>query len=109
MSDVSITSRPLITAIVLSLCLSLGCIKRQFIHQTATQPSRQQTSQSRININSASADELEELPGIGKALAARIIEHREKFGPFRKTAHLIVVRGISDRRFRGLQDFITVE
>lgn len=63
----------------------------------------------RTNINTASAVELEKLPGIGKGLAERIIDHREKFGPFRRTEHLIIVRGISDRRFRALRDLITVE
>jgi competence ComEA-like helix-hairpin-helix protein len=62
-----------------------------------------------ININTASAKELEGLPGIGKGLAERIIEHREKHGPFRRAEHLIIVRGISDRRFRALRDLITVE
>ena len=63
----------------------------------------------RINVNTASASELETLPGIGRALAERIIEHREKFGPFRRPEHLIIVRGISDKRFRALRDLITVE
>jgi competence ComEA-like helix-hairpin-helix protein len=62
-----------------------------------------------ININTASAKELEGLPGIGKGLAERIIEHREKHGPFRRAEHLIIVHGISDRRFRALRDLITVE
>jgi len=64
---------------------------------------------SRVNINTASALELEKLPGIGPALAKRIIEHRDKYGPFRRAEHLIIVRGISDRRFRALRDLITVE
>ena len=68
-----------------------------------------QAQPQRININTASADELETLPGIGKGLAGRIIEHREKYGPFRKPEHLIIVRGISDKRFRALRDLITVE
>jgi competence protein ComEA len=62
-----------------------------------------------ININTATANELETLPGIGKGLAERIIEHRERFGPFRRIEHLIVVRGISDRRFRALRELVTVE
>jgi competence ComEA-like helix-hairpin-helix protein len=76
-------------------------------HSTAafsTEPRPQQ-----INLNTASAKELENLPGIGKGLAERIIEHREKHGPFRRAEHLIIVRGISDRRFRALRDLITVE
>ena len=63
----------------------------------------------RININTASAEELETLPGIGKALAERIIEHRGKYGRFRRPEHLIIVRGISDRKFRAFRDLITVE
>jgi len=73
------------------------------------QPTTSPQINQRININTASARELETLPGIGKALAARIIEHREKYGPFRRSEHLIMVRGISDTRFRGLRDLITIE
>jgi competence ComEA-like helix-hairpin-helix protein len=69
----------------------------------------QSNQPQRININTASAEELEKLPGIGKALAARIIEHREKYGPFRRPEHLIIVRGISDKRFRTLRNLITAE
>ena len=47
--------------------------------------------------------------GIGKALATRIFEHRERYGPFRRVEHLIIVRGISDNRFRALRELITVE
>jgi len=52
---------------------------------------------------------LETLPGIGKGFAQRIIEHREKYGPFRKPEHLIILRGISDKRFQALRELITVE
>jgi competence ComEA-like helix-hairpin-helix protein len=64
---------------------------------------------TRININTATPNELETLPGIGKAMAARIIEHREKYGRFRRPEHLIIVRGISDRKFRALREFIAVD
>lgn len=72
-------------------------------------PNNDPSRPSRININTAPLGELESLPGIGKALAARIIDHREKYGPFRRVEHLIIVRGISDRRFRALRESITVE
>jgi DNA uptake protein ComE-like DNA-binding protein len=42
-------------------------------------------------------------------LAARIIEHRERYGTFRRPEHLIIVRGISDKRFRALRDLITID
>ncbi len=103
----------LITMLAFELCLANGCVTRELKQQSIAQASEttatESTSSPRININTASADELEKLPGIGKALAGRIIEHREKFGPFRRPAHLIIVRGISDKRFRALQDLITVQ
>jgi competence ComEA-like helix-hairpin-helix protein len=63
----------------------------------------------RVNLNTATTEELERLPGIGKGLAARIIAHREEYGPFRRAEHLIIVRGISERRFQSLRALITVE
>ena len=60
-----------------------------------------------VNINTASRAELERLPGIGAGLAARIIEHRERHGAFRRVEHLIIVRGISERRFAALRAFVT--
>ncbi len=72
----------------------------------ATQSS---ASKPLININTATASELERLPGIGASLASRIIEQRERYGRFRRAEHLLVVRGISDRRFRELRALITVE
>jgi competence protein ComEA len=63
----------------------------------------------RINLNTATREELEKLPGIGSALALRIIEHRERYGRFRRAEHLIIVRGISDRRFRNLRSLVIAE
>ena len=74
-----------------------------------TMAATNQQTATRININTASEKELEKLPGIGRGLAERIVEHREKYGPFRRPEHLIMVRGISDKRFRALRDSITVE
>ncbi|HYJ45313.1 MAG TPA: helix-hairpin-helix domain-containing protein, partial [Pyrinomonadaceae bacterium] len=62
-----------------------------------------------ININTASSEELEKLPGIGKGLAARIVTFREQYGRFRRAEHLMMVRGISDRRFRTMRSLITAE
>ncbi|MDX6692642.1 MAG: competence protein ComEA [Blastocatellia bacterium] len=62
-----------------------------------------------ININTATPAELEKLPGIGQALAARIVEHRQKYGRFRRVEHLLAVRGISERRFRALSALLAAE
>jgi len=62
-----------------------------------------------VNINTASVSDLEKLPGVGKVLAERIVEHRENYGPFRRPEHLLMVRGISDRKFREIQQMLTVD
>lgn len=62
----------------------------------------------RIDINTASAAELDELPGIGDVLARRIIEHRELNGPFTSVDQLAEIDGISPRLVDRLRPFVTV-
>ncbi|MGH9905008.1 MAG: ComEA family DNA-binding protein, partial [Pyrinomonadaceae bacterium] len=64
---------------------------------------------SSINVNTAAAIELEKLPGIGPRLAERIVAYRQEHGPFRRVEHLMMVRGISDRKFRKIRQSVTVE
>jgi competence protein ComEA len=63
---------------------------------------------ARININSATAEELEALPSIGEVIAARIIAYREQNGPFRSVDDLIHVEGISDRTIDEIRNLVTV-
>lgn len=65
--------------------------------------------EARININTASVEELSALPGVGPAIALRIVEYREKNGPFRKTVELMNVKGIGEKSFERLRDAITVQ
>ena len=67
------------------------------------------TKPAPINLNTASAAELERLPGVGPMLAERIITYREDNGRFRRAEHLMMVRGISDRKFRELRSLVRVE
>jgi len=60
-----------------------------------------------VDINTAGLEELQTLPGIGPALARRIIEDREANGPFREPGDLSRVFGIGEGRYRQLQDLIT--
>jgi competence protein ComEA len=64
---------------------------------------------SGVNINTAAPAELEKLPGIGAAIAERIIAHRQQYGHFRRLEHLLMVRGISDRKFRAIRPMISVD
>jgi competence protein ComEA len=60
-----------------------------------------------VNINTASAAQLEELPGIGPVLAERVVAYREQNGPFQSVDELAEVAGISDRMVDELRALIT--
>jgi competence protein ComEA len=62
--------------------------------------------EERVNINTASVEELERLPGIGPALASRVIEHRRKHGHFRRPQDIIIVRGMSAKLYRRIAHLI---
>lgn len=80
-----------------------------FSKRYADLQNQSQTGEPVININTASVETLEKLPNIGAKTAREIIEYREKFGKFRKPEHLLLLRGISDKKFRELQNLITAD
>lgn len=61
-----------------------------------------------VNLNTATATDLQQLPGIGPKVAARIIEYRQKNGPFAKIEQLMNVQGIGEKSFLKLRPQITV-
>jgi competence protein ComEA len=61
-----------------------------------------------VNINTAPASELQTLPGIGAKTAARIVEYRQKNGPFKKIEELMNVRGVGEKNFLKLKAQVTV-
>ena len=61
-----------------------------------------------ININTATAEELDSLPGIGPSTAAAIVEDRERNGPFASPEDLMRVSGIGEGKFSKLKDQIRV-
>lgn len=63
---------------------------------------------SRLNINRASQDELESLPGIGPSIAARIIEERETNGPFSSVQDIMRVSGIGEKKYARIEGSICV-
>jgi competence protein ComEA len=66
------------------------------------------TSVRKVNINTASASELEALPGIGEVLSRRIVADREAHGPFKTVDDLMRVPGIKQGLMSGLRDLVTV-
>lgn len=63
----------------------------------------------KININSAYAADLQLLPGIGEIIAERIIEYREQKGGFKNIDDLRKIKGIGDKKFEKIKEYITVE
>lgn len=61
-----------------------------------------------LNLNTATAAQLETLPGIGARTAALIIEYRQKNGAFKKVEDLMNVRGVGEKSFLKLKPLITV-
>ncbi len=63
----------------------------------------------RIDLNKATLSQLNSLPGIGPVIAERILELREKSGPFKRIEDLMNIRGIGEKKFLKLKDLITVK
>ncbi len=61
-----------------------------------------------VNLNTADASALESLPGIGPATAKRILEYREKNGPFKKLEDIMNVKGIGEKAFLRLRPQLTI-
>jgi competence protein ComEA len=61
-----------------------------------------------IDINKASANDLQKLPGIGPGLAQQIVAYREKHGPFRRVEDLMVIKGIGFKRWKEIRPFLRV-
>lgn len=61
-----------------------------------------------VNINTATLEELDSLPGIGPTIAQRIVDYREEHGPFLTVEDLLNVSGIGPSTFEQIKDLITV-
>ncbi|MBP7148450.1 MAG: helix-hairpin-helix domain-containing protein [Acidobacteria bacterium] len=91
--------------VLLLLCVSLAPV------QAETPPAAGKPAPAAgpsVNVNSAGVDELASLPGIGPALAKRIVDFRKEKGPFRKPEDLLAVQGIGPKlldRIRGRLSF----
>jgi competence protein ComEA len=98
--------RTLLSALVVSAALA-GHVQAQA--DNARKPSAPAAKPTAVvNINTATAAEFEQLPGIGAKTAARIVDYRQKKGPFKKIEELMNVQGIGEKSFLKLRPQLTV-
>jgi competence protein ComEA len=98
-------------ALSLIVCLITGVVAAASELQTAPRgqaPKANAAASSTVNINTATPAELQKLPGIGAATAARIVEYRQKNGPFKKAEELMNIRGIGEKSFLKLKPLVVV-
>lgn len=95
---------------VCALVLLLAGISSSAGAQVPTQEktTAQPTAAAPVNLNTATAADLAKLPGIGPAVAARIVEYRQKNGSFKKIEELMNVKGIGEKTFLKLKPLVTV-
>ena len=74
----------------------------------ATEAALAESGDGKININTATKEQLTLLPGIGETLADRIIAYRQENGAFTNTAQLELVEGIGNKKLLAILDYITV-
>ncbi len=87
----------------LILCLGLVLAPTSVLAQKS-----KSTLTEKVNINTATAEQLQTLPGIGPALAKAIIDHRTKNGKFGKIEELINVKGMGQKKFQKMKDRLVV-
>jgi competence protein ComEA len=97
------TSRKARIVCVLALCLGLALSSVSVMAQKSAGASTE-----KININSATSEQLQSLPGIGPATAKAILEYRTKVGKFNKIDEIINVKGIGEKKFQKIKDRLAV-
>ena len=98
---------------VLMLCLGLLCGSMSAFAQKADAdpapaPAAKTADAAKINLNSATAEQLMSLPGIGLSTAKLIIEQRTKAGKFNRIEELMNVKGIGEKKFQRIKDLVTI-
>jgi competence protein ComEA len=90
-------------ACILALCLGLAIGP-----VTAQSKKSGPASTEKINLNSATTEQLQSLPGVGPATAKAIIEYRTKVGKFNRIEEIINVKGIGEKKFQRIKDRIVI-
>ncbi|MGX9757267.1 DUF655 domain-containing protein [Clostridioides difficile] len=81
-------------------------LKNEPKNESESENNKNPSNESKININTATLEELDTLPGIGEATANKILQHREENGKFASIEDIKNVNGIGDKKYENLKDLI---
>jgi competence protein ComEA len=93
-----------------ALAAMFSCLAGSVLAQTSAQAPAVKSEKTPVlvNLNSATVSQLQMLPGIGAKTAERIVQYREKNGPFKKIEELMNIQGIGEKTFLRLKPQLTV-
>jgi competence protein ComEA len=95
---------------IVVLMLGLVCLTMVFSAQAlASKQIGGEAVVAAINLNHATAEEIQSVPGVGPALAERIVAYRDTHGVFTSVDQLVEVRGIGDKKLAKIQSRFTLE
>ncbi|MEP7213139.1 MAG: helix-hairpin-helix domain-containing protein [Acidobacteriota bacterium] len=109
---ISVADLKLTVVFVIFICAGtflVSCSRARTANDPESKKPPVETAENAVDINSATAGELEKIPHIGRKLAERIIAHRETHGPFMRPEQLLLVQGISEKSFREIRHLIKTE
>jgi competence ComEA-like helix-hairpin-helix protein len=97
-----------IASIIVGFLLSFALVLIAPPHTLVAASTSYCEGEERIDINAATVEELQRLPGIGPVLASRIVEHRRRHGLFKRPQDIVIVRGMSAKLYRRIAHLIRV-
>jgi len=96
------------TTLSIALALGMLLVVGSAVIASPLQNPAPAAEKATLNLNAATLDQLETLPGIGRKVAERILEYRVKSGGFKKVEELMNVKGIGEKSFLKIKPLITV-
>jgi competence protein ComEA len=85
--------------------LSLGLI---IVLSVAASAGKKKPPAKPVNINTATSEELQQVPGIGPATAQKILQMRKSYGAFKSVDDLLAIRGLGEKRLEKMRKYLTV-
>ena len=98
----AMASRPLSAGTFLSIVL-FGLLFSQSSLATKKKPPDRP-----VNLNTATSEQLQQVPGIGPATAGKILQMRKTYGPFKSVDDLLAIRGLGAKRLEKMRKYLTV-